>query len=175
MSEIIRHDRVEADAWTVLRPAAGEAQAGLPEGGVLVPLARWLSDADTLAARPLTGVWLGPADDPAELLPWIDRLPVIAVDFPRFTDGRGYSTAYLLRARLGYRGELRAIGDVLPDQLAYLKRVGFDAFALRPGVKVAHALAALGAFSEAYQGSVDQPLPAFRRHQRPAAQAGSGS
>jgi uncharacterized protein (DUF934 family) len=113
-------------------------------------------------------VWLAPADDPAALAPWIDRLRVVAVDFPKFTDGRGYSIAFLLRTRLGYRGELRAIGDVLPDQLAYMKRVGFDAFALRADRKAGHALAALAAFSEAYQGSVDQPLPAFRRHHRPA-------
>jgi uncharacterized protein (DUF934 family) len=175
MAEVIRNGRVEADAWVVLRPAPGEAEAALPEGPVLVPLARWLADAHALLARPHAGVWLGPADDPAALAPWIERVPVVAVDFPKFTDGRGFSIAYLLRARLGYRGELRAIGDVLPDQLAYLKRVGFDAFALRPDRKAEHALAALDVFSDAYQGSVDEPLPAFRRHQRPAVHAGSGS
>jgi uncharacterized protein (DUF934 family) len=168
MADIIRDGRVESDPWVVLRPAAGEPEAALPEGPVLVPLARWIAGAEALLARPPTGVWLAPADDPAALAPWIDRLRVVAVDFPKFTDGRGYSIAFLLRTRLGYRGELRAIGDVLPDQLAYMKRVGFDAFALRADRKAGHALAALAAFSEAYQGSVDQPLPAFRRHHRPA-------
>lgn len=167
MAEIIRDGCAQADSWTVLRLVAGEPAASLPEGPVLVPLARWIADAEALLARPLTGVWLQGSDDPAALAPWIGRLQVVAVDFPKFTDGRGYSIAYLLRSRLGYRGELRAIGDVLPDQLAYMKRVGFDAFALRPDKKVEHALAALAAFSDAYQGSVDQPLPAFRRHHRP--------
>ncbi len=167
MAEIIRDGLVQADTWTVLRPVAGEPEAALPEGPVLVPLASWIAGAEALLARPLTGVWLQGTDDPAALAPWIDRLRVVAVDFPKFTDGRGYSIAYLLRTRLGYRGELRAIGDVLPDQLAYMRRVGFDAFALRPDKKADQALAALEAFSDAYQGSVDQPLPAFRRHHRP--------
>ncbi|MFN9388733.1 MAG: DUF934 domain-containing protein [Betaproteobacteria bacterium] len=167
MAEIIRGGRAEADRFSVWRPPAGVEGQIPPPGPVLVPLAHWLAGAETLQGRRDTGVWLAPDDDPLALAPWIDGLAVVAVDFPKFTDGRGYSSAYLLRNRLGYRGELRAIGDVLPDQLAYLKRVGFDAFALRPDKKPAQALAAMGAFSEAYQGSTDQPRPVFRRGERP--------
>ncbi len=80
-------------------------------------------------------------------------MPLIAVDFPKFTDGRGYSIAYNLRKRLGYTGELRAIGDVLRDQLFYMQRVGFNAFATRPDRSIHDALKGLTDFSEAYQAS----------------------
>jgi uncharacterized protein (DUF934 family) len=91
---------------------------------------------------------------------------VIAVDFPRFGDGRGYSLAYHLRTRLNYHGELRAIGDVLRDQLFYMQRVGFDSFAPRADKDIHEALKGLSDFSLNYQASVDQPSPLFRRVQR---------
>ena len=86
---------------------------------------------------------------------------LIAVNFPRFVDGRGYSIA-LLRERYGYSGELRAIGDVLPDQLQFMKRCGFDAFALRPD-KDATKAARLNFFSQTYQAAADTDVPLFRR------------
>ena len=162
MSEIILRNAIVADQWQVLRPEAGAA-VELPAGRVIVPLALWIEQADALLARADVAVWLGPADDPAALEAWIDRLPLVAVDFPKFTDGRGFSIAYLLRSRYGYKGELRAIGDVLPDQIFYMKRVGFDAFALRADKDIRKTLAMLDTFSETYQGSWDQPVPAFRR------------
>jgi uncharacterized protein (DUF934 family) len=88
---------------------------------------------------------------------------MIAVDFPKFADGRGFSLAYLLRQRFGFRGELRAHGPLLRDQLYYLKRVGFNAFTLREGQDVRAALASLNDFSVRYQGSVDEPRPLFAR------------
>jgi uncharacterized protein (DUF934 family) len=88
---------------------------------------------------------------------------LIAVNFPQFTDGRGYSIARLLRERYSWRGELRAIGDVLRDQLFYLARCGFDAFMLREGQDAQAALAAFNDFSEGYQASVERPQPLFRR------------
>ena len=80
-----------------------------------------------------------------------------------FVDGRGYTLARLLRERHGYRGELRAIGDVLRDQLYYLSRCGFDAFAMRADQVPQQALSAFDEFSEAYQASVERPEPLFRR------------
>jgi uncharacterized protein (DUF934 family) len=93
------------------------------------------------------------------------------VSFPKFTDGRGFSTARLLRERYRYRGELRAVGDVLRDQLLFLARCGFDAFALRADQDPDAALAAFEDFTEAYQGGTDQPLPLFRRRLAEAALA----
>ena len=165
MSEIILHDAVVGDDWQVLRPAAGEAVV-VPAGRVIVPLTVWLDQQAGLAARGDIGVWLAGNEDPAELRPSLASLSLIAVDFPKFTDGRGYSIAYLLRSRLAYRGELRAIGDVLPDQLYYMKRVGFDAFAVRADKDIRQALRGLRPFTDAYQGSWDNAVPAFRRHNR---------
>jgi uncharacterized protein (DUF934 family) len=85
------------------------------------------------------------------------------VNFPKFNDGRGFSIGRLLRERYGFRGELRAIGDVLRDQLFFLARCGFDAFALRDDQDVDEALGAFADFSEAYQPALDQPVPLFRR------------
>lgn len=106
---------------------------------------------------------LEPHEDPAALAGRLASAARVEVHFPKFTDGRGYSIARLLRERFGYRGELRAVGDVQRDQLFYLSRVGFDAFLLRDGEHAADALAALQDFSEAYQASVEQPQPLFRR------------
>ena len=106
---------------------------------------------------------LEPADDPALLAGALAHLRVIAVNFPKYGDGRGYSIARLLRERHGYQGELRAVGDVQRDQLYYLSRCGFDAFLLREDAGAGDALAALEDFSEAYQASVERPQPLFRR------------
>jgi uncharacterized protein (DUF934 family) len=142
-----------------------EADAPLPPHGPLaVPLARWIAERDALRAREdELAVRLEPDDDPARLVPDLDRLAMIAIRFPQFTDGRGYSLARLLRERLGWRGELRAVGDVQRDQLVYLSRVGFDAFALRAEVDVDDAVRAFDAFSDAYQAAWDRPQPLFRR------------
>jgi uncharacterized protein (DUF934 family) len=125
-----------------------------PEGERLVPLAGWDGEP---------GVLLGPADDPAALEARIGRIAVIAIEFPQFTDGRGYSIARLLRERYGYRGELRAVGEVLRDNLFYLSRCGFDSFVLSGPADEAQVLEALSDFSDGYQASVERPQPLFRR------------
>ena len=106
---------------------------------------------------------LEPHEDPAAIADRLGAAARVEVSFPKFADGRGYSIARLLRERHGYQGELRAVGDVQRDQLFYLSRVGFDAFLLRDGEDAEGALAALGDFSDAYQASVERPLPLFRR------------
>lgn len=150
--------------------ASADAIAGVevPQGRVLVPLSVWVARRDELAARAdrcEIGIWIDSHEVPEPLAETgeLDRFPVIAINFPKFTDGRGYTIACLLRGRYGYRGELRAIGDVLRDQLFYMKRCGFDAFALREDKDIDAALASLSDFSDAYQAAVDQPLPLFRR------------
>jgi uncharacterized protein (DUF934 family) len=106
---------------------------------------------------------LEPGDDPARVADRLAGAARVEVNFPAFADGRGYSIARLLRERYGYRGELRAVGDVLRDQIFYLSRVGFDAFLLREDQDAEEALAALHDFSEVYQASVERPQPLFRR------------
>lgn len=160
---VIRHGRVEDDAWTFVG-LEGEVPTELPEGPVVVPLDAWRSRREALARRDEpVGVWLAPADDPGALAADLRTLPLVAVHFPKSTDGRGHSTAALLRGRYGYAGELRAFGDVGRDQLFYLKRCGFDAFALPPHRDPEEALVALATFSVRYQAGVDEPRPLFRR------------
>ena len=168
---VIRAGRVEPDHWNYLGVAAGEPVPDtLPAGPVLVPLATWQARREALLARrEPVGVWLKPDDDPGALGNDMHALPLIAVHFPKFTDGRGYSSAVLLRRRYGYRGELRAFGDVGRDQLFYQRRCGFDSFSLPPHRDPEAALASLEPFSVRYQGSVDDPLPLFRKRAAAAA------
>lgn len=146
---------------------------------VLTASGQWTEASEALAvtlaeflADPAAGgraVRLAPTDDRALLVPHLSQVERVDVEFPVFSDGRGYSLASLLRRRHGFEGDLRAVGDVLVDQLFALKRVGFSSFAVRADQDRARAIAALATFSDAYQGAVDEPLPAFRRHARPSA------
>lgn len=175
MPEIIKNRTVVSDDWNVLRLAEGESAdtVVVPSGKTIVPLGVWDAQQSTLSGRSDIAVWLAGNERPEALKEAFDRLPLIAIDFPKFTDGRGYSIAYNLRARLGYQGELRAIGDVLRDQLFYMSRVGFDAFATRTDRNVHDALKGLTDFSETYQTSWDQKTPLFKRAARPSAEASS--
>ena len=166
MPKIIKNDRIVEDAWQVLKLAEGETAEAveLPEAPTLFPLAVWQARKDELLARNATaGVWLDSNEGPEVLAGDLESLAVIGVNFPRFADGRGYSTARLLRERYGYGGEIRAIGDVLHDQLFFMRRCGIDAYAVRADKDIEAALAGLSTFSETYQAAVDQPQPLFRR------------
>lgn len=114
------------------------------------------------------GVLLQPADDPRALAGKLDHAGLVAVDFPKFSDGRGYSIATQLR-RLGYSGPLRAIGQVTADQIYMLARVGFNSFALRDDQDPDVALAALNSFSVAYQGGIAGPNTGALQHRAEAA------
>lgn len=172
MRKIIKDKAIVSDDWNVLKLADGESadSVAIPAGKQLVPLTVWLAQKTTLAARGDIGVWLASNERPEQLKEDAQALPLIAVDFPNFADGRGYSIAYNLRARLGFEGELRAIGDVLRDQLFYMSRVGFNAFATREDRSIEDALKGLTDFSDTYQTSWDQKSPLYRRVSRPAAQ-----
>ena len=106
---------------------------------------------------------LEPKDDPAAVAARLAAAARVEINFPKLGDGRGFSLARLLRERYGYRGELRAIGDVIRDVLFQLSSCGFNAFALRHGEDPQEALAGFRDFSESYQATVEQPLPLFRR------------
>ena len=172
MRKIIKDKAIVSDDWNLLKLAEGETADAVtvPAGKQIVPLTVWLAQKTTLAARGDIGVWLASDERPEQLKEDAKSLPVIAVDFPNFADGRGYSIAYNLRTRVGFEGELRAIGDVLRDQLFYMSRVGFNAFATREDRSIDDALKGLTDFSDVYQVSWDQKSPLFRRVARPAAQ-----
>ena len=165
MALIIKDRNVVADCWRRLElNADGNLPAAPSAGDIIVPLAMWQGQREQLITRPgRLGVWLDSHEDPANVAEDLKLFGVVAVNFPTVTDGRGYSIGRLIRERYGYKGELRAIGDVLRDQLFFLSSCGFNAFALREGEDPQEALAAFGDFSEAYQNSVERPLPLFRR------------
>ncbi|MBI2752148.1 MAG: DUF934 domain-containing protein [Betaproteobacteria bacterium] len=173
METLIRNERLASDEWQSLE-ADPTRWTTIQEDGFVLDFPQ---DADLIAPLALlrarggdllersgrTGVLLEPGDDPAALAGILERLALVAVRFPKFSDGRGYSSARLLRERYGFRGELRAVGDVLRDQVLFMKRCGFDAFALREDQDAAGALAALDELGEQYQASYDEPQPLFRR------------
>lgn len=165
MSKIIKlisgSPHIVDDHWDVIR--AAESLDDINFSGKIVPLS-WLHTAgvgaDTSKCR---AVWIAPDDDFEPLAPQLRQLDLIAVDFPSFRDGRGYSIAALLRSRYGWAGELRAIGDVLRDQLNYMCRCGFDSFAVRADKDIHDALLSFNHYSVQYQGAIAEPLPLFRR------------
>ncbi|RJG01485.1 DUF934 domain-containing protein [Noviherbaspirillum sedimenti] len=173
MRNIIKDHQIVADDWNVLRLEEGQTpeSVAVPAGKVLVPLKVWQAQHAALVLRADVGVWID-SDEGAEALKEdAAKLPLIAVNFPKFADGRGYSIAYNVRSRLKYAGELRAIGDVLRDQLFYMQRAGFNAFAVREDKDINDALKGLSDFSQPYQNSTDIKAPLFRRVHRDGASA----
>ena len=147
MRRIIRDGAIVEDAWQ-----HADDEQTLPEGDVIVSHARWLAEGETLARHSgRVGVRIDGDTPLDELLPVLDQIPLIALEFPAFKDGRCLSHARLLRARHGYRGELRAVGDVLRDQLAYMARVGINAFEVREDRSLEDAMKAFDEFSGYYQ------------------------
>jgi uncharacterized protein (DUF934 family) len=124
----------------------------------VLDLEQWLA-CDQKATR---AVVLEPGETLAPLLEHLQDLTLVMVNFPTFTDGRGFSYGRELRER-GYTGELRAVGNFLLDQLTYLSRCGFNAFEMADESQHEEALARLADFTEAYQASIDRPQPLFRR------------
>ena len=166
MSRLIKNQRIVENTWPRLVLAEGEApeNVALGDAPLLYPLAVWQAQRTAILERAQpVGVWLDNHEAPETLAGDLEHLAVIAINFPKFTDGRGYSTARLLRERHAFQGELRAIGDVQRDQVHNLRRCGFDAFELRDGLDIKEALLGFADFSEHYQTAVTEPQPLFRR------------
>ncbi|CDZ93453.1 DUF934 domain-containing protein [Pseudomonas saudiphocaensis] len=165
MQRIIKGEQVIDESWHLLpKEVTLEELSNCDD--LLVPLQLWREHAHALKARDGgLGIWLDADEAVEEIADDLQYFQVVALNFPVFTDGRHYSSARLLRERYGYKGEIRAIGDVLRDQLFYMRRCGFDAFAVRPDRDPYDALQGLKDFSVTYQAGVDDPLPLFRRRQ----------
>ncbi|MEM5516923.1 DUF934 domain-containing protein [Henriciella sp. AS95] len=160
---LIKNGREVDDIWAFVPDEAPLS----PGGCITVSLARFRSETELLLARNTDiGVRLEPADDPHELAEFVDRVALIEVSFPKYTDGRGYSQAQLLRGRFGYTGELRAVGQVLRDQILYMNRSGFDAFETERA-ELPSVVEALKEFSAFYQPAANGSVSVFsRRHQK---------
>jgi uncharacterized protein (DUF934 family) len=165
MQRIIKNDQVVDESWHLLpKDATLDGLSNCDD--LIVPLALWREHAHALKARDGgLGVWLDSDEQVEEIADDLAHFQVVALNFPAFTDGRHYSSARLLRERYRYQGEIRAIGDVLRDQLFLMRRCGFDAFAVRADRDPYDALQGLKDFSVTYQAAADDPRPLFRRRQ----------
>ncbi|KZY28311.1 oxidoreductase [Alcanivorax sp. HI0083] len=161
MGKVIIDGAIVDNQWQRLEGEALEAE--LPSGKIIVPLAYWQAHRDALLNRGDVAVWLAPGEEPKDLEDDLAALPLVAIHFPAFKDGRGYSYARELRTRYGFKGEVRATGDVLRDQLFYMTRCGFNAFEVREDRSIEEALEGLNDFSVTYQGDVNEPRPLYRR------------
>ena len=153
MPKLIKQSCISSDHWL---PA--EAEAGQAPPNCFPSLRQW--EENPAGSR--SAVQLEPGDGITALCSVLDTLQIVAIAFPAFMDGRGFSYARELRQR-GYNGELRAVGNFMPDQLHYLRRCGFDAFQPADESRLDECLRQLRVFSEQYQASIDEPLPLFRR------------
>ena len=158
MPRLIKDGSIIDDRWIPLDP-----DAATPITGQICSLDQWLQLADKNGSA----VQLEPGQEPTALAGYLDQLALVVINFPVFTDGRGFSYARNLREQ-DYHGELRAGGHFIRDQLTYLRRCGFNAFQMADEADLESALASLADFTEFYQAAEDQPLPLFRRRQQPA-------
>lgn len=157
MPKIILNNEIVDDSWV-----KAELEGTLPTGGkVLLPYPLWLAGDFDAAAFESIGVWVPNDTVFGEEAFKLTDLPLVAIDFPVFSDGRGYTLARQLRERFNYTGELRAIGDVLQDQLFFMSRCGFNSYAVRADKSIEEALAGMKPFSNAYQAALDKPAPLF--------------
>ena len=149
--------------WHRLHGEDGPQPHPAPRDQALLTLEQWHAVRDTWPQGLRTGVELPNTADVQALAADLPRLALLVLTFPKWTDGRAYSQARLLRGRLHFTGELRAAGDVVVDMLPLLQRTGFSAAQLRADQSVAHARRALRFFAGHYQGDLVQPQPVFAR------------
>ena len=160
MPQILKNNQVIDDNWIMV----DDSSDSLPQGNILLSYEQWQTFADQLNDhKGKLGVWLDGHAEIEQLVEPLLELPLIAINFPKFADGRGFSSARLIKERYNYQGELRAIGGCIRDQLYLLKRCGFNAFQFLNETELADAAESLKDFSENYQVSADQESPLFRR------------
>ncbi len=152
---------IEHDLWQILPE---DYAGGLINANQLAPLELWLKQRSGESGQQAPGVWLNSDDEPEALVGHYPELSCIGIRFATFMDGRGFSVARLIRERYGYQGELRAFGYIIPDQLFFLARCGFDTFLLdTTPAQDFNPQPYFNDFTVTYQSCVDQPQPLFRR------------
>jgi uncharacterized protein (DUF934 family) len=168
---------IRQDRWHRVEGEDGPIPHPDPQPDLLLTLEQWHAKRDTWPQRLPTGVMLPNTLDVETLADDLHgpnaRLSLVVLHFPKWTDGRAYSQARLLRSRYRFDGEVRAVGDVLVDMMPLLRRTGFDAVLMRHDQNLDAAVRALGFFPGHYQGDVQQPRPAFARDLSAEAAAGA--
>jgi uncharacterized protein (DUF934 family) len=166
--QLVENGRIVEDRYVRV-----DGDAPIPERvPVIVPAARFLAEANELVRRDGSlGVDWPNDRRVAELAPWLGHLALVALNFPKFRDGRAYSQARLLRETYGFRGTLRATGDVLRDQFHFLVRAGFDSFAVKKPADARVFAEVLARYSVHYQPAADGSVPALRRRVKASARS----
>lgn len=165
MQKLIKNGSLADNHWTILKVASGpEVLQAAPGKSFIVPLSFWNTYQDEIQEyNGNIAIWLDSNELVEQIAEQLQAMPMVALNFPVFSDGRSYSNARELRQRYDYKGEIRAIGDVLRDQLYYMSRCGFDAFELRQDQDPELCLQAFADFKTGYQASIAEPDPLFRR------------
>lgn len=163
MQRLIKNGELINNEWTLVEDEDFDL-AELSQGQWVLPLAMYGKAVENgSAALSRLGVILNSDQDVLALRGYLDKLPLVVINFAAFADGRSFSQARILRDQLDYTGEIRAAGNYMQDQLFYLSRCGVDAFLLPEGVAVESAMQSLADFSDSYQAACDEPQPLFRR------------
>lgn len=158
---VIKDNSIVEDNWQRIDQI--DDDQSLPDGDVIVPFSYWQANRETLSNRNSgLGICINGDVETEEVARDLDHFSLIALEFPKFNDGRSYSHARLLRDRYGFKGELRAVGDVLRDQLFFMKRCGIDSFELRKDKDIEDALNAFSEYSVRYQPAADATEPVWR-------------
>jgi uncharacterized protein (DUF934 family) len=158
MQNLINETSVLENKWQLIT----DLEADLTQANIMIPAQLWLDNKEALAERKDVSIWLA-GDSDLSAFENLDNFEAIGINFPAFADGRGYSLARLVSERLNFKGEIRAIGDVLIDQLFFMKRCGFTSYLLKEGLDADKALNYFSTFTDPYQLAADIKEPLFRR------------
>ncbi len=160
--QVIKDGSVIDDDWLLIRDI--EDSSPIPGGDVILPLAFWHANRNQLLkTKKKHAIWIDGSIETESFLGDIEFFSIIALDFPTFKDGRSYSHARLLRERYNYKGELRAVGDVLQDQLFFMERCGINSFQIRDDKDIEQALNGFKSFSNRYQAAADNTIPISKK------------
>ncbi len=158
---IIKDKQIQQDDWTLIKDP--QVNGSLPEGDIIVPFSYWKDNQDACSGhKGKLAVMINGDTAMTDLASFLDKFEMIALDFPAFKDGRCYSHARVLRDRHKFQGDIRAVGDVLRDQLFYMQRCGISSFAVREDRDMEDALNGLKDFSVTYQSASDGSLPIYK-------------
>ena len=164
MSKLIKDNAIATDDWQVIsQDETFDLNKKQADQKVLLPLEQYLANQAHCLQDKNIGLWINSDESTEAIQDFCQQLAVIAINFPVFSDGRGYSFARNLRTYYGYTGELRAIGDILRDQLYFYQRCGFNAFQVRDDRDAEQAIDSLQDFSVDYQSAVEESEPLFNR------------
>lgn len=163
MPKLVKNAQVVDHSWTILRTEDDITAADLSTGQWLLPYAQYTANPSAYSDSERFSFWLSSDADIEQVKAAAKDRNVIAIDFPVFADGRGFSLARTLREHSDFNGEIRAVGNFIFDQVFYLSRCGFDAFEFSDETDLAKVLPFFTTFSESYQAGTDEPQPLFRR------------